>query len=144
VNFLLSKVKKYGINERPQTEKDFHEICEAEGIEVIWSNDKFSWYMTVEHEPFIVLPKRKRGIKLLFDMFHELAHHFAHYGDAPNQVFFHGLTDDKNEFEADMMALIALIPLKALDSFDFLEDNPSRFAKKLYKERQRLYFLYGI
>jgi Zn-dependent peptidase ImmA (M78 family) len=143
MHFLLSKVKKYKINVRPQTENDFHSICEAEGIEVIWSNDKFSWYMTIEHEPFIVLPKRKRGIKLLFDMFHELGHHFAHYGEAPNQVFFHGLKDDKYEFEADAFATVAICPITVLKGeIEFEED--SRFARKVRKDRDKLYFYYQV
>ena len=77
-------------------------------------------------------------------MFHELSHHFLHGGRDKTQAYFLGLLETKNEFEADALAVIALIPLSALKSFDFLEENPNRYAKKIYKDRQKVYFLYGV
>lgn len=144
---MRSFIEKYahlGVNREFLTESDFLHICESEGIEIIETAGRFSWYMTVENQPFIVLPRRLRGLRRLFAAFHELAHHFRHYGHAPNQVFFHGLTSDKEEFEADGFATVCLVPKAALESYDFLEDHPNRFARQLFKNRQKLEFLYGV
>lgn len=141
---FIEKYAHLGVNNRCLTEADFSIICEAEGIEIIETNGKFSWYMTVEGQPFIVLPRRKRGLKRLFAAFHELAHHFRHSGHAPNQVFFHGLAHNKDEIEADAFATVCLCPKFAVASYDFLEEHPNKFAAKVFKNRQKLEFLYGI
>lgn len=143
MKLLLLRIAIYGFNQRFLTEEDFYKICEAEGIEIIWSDKKFSWYMTVESVPFIVLPRRARGLKLLFKMFHELAHHFRHYGELPTQVYFHELLDNKDEMEADAIATIALVPKHGLDSYDFLEEHPNKFARRIYEDRKKVEFLYG-
>ncbi len=130
MRYLIKKASKYEINKKAKNEEDFYFICDSEGIEIIWSNGKFSWYMTVDDVPFIVLSRKKRGLKLLFDMYHELGHHFGHYGDVPNQVFFSGLKNDKAEIEADAFATVCLIPEDKIDNFDFLEDHPVKFARR--------------
>lgn len=144
---MQSFIEKYaylGVNVRFLTEACFLAICEAEGIEIIETSGKFSWYMTVDNQPFIVLPRRKRGLKRLFAAFHELAHHFRHYGHAPNQVFFHGLVNDKEEIEADAFATVCLCPKFALKTYEFLEEHPNKFAARIYRNRQKLDFLYGV
>lgn len=140
----LKKLEKYGFNKRELTETDFYAICEREKITVLETDASASFYMSVSGKSFIVLKKNLRGLKRTFTMFHELAHHFLHGGRGVNQAFYFGLLDTKQEFEADAIALLALVPLSCLNSFDFLETHPNRYAKKLYRERQRLYFLYGI
>jgi Zn-dependent peptidase ImmA (M78 family) len=138
---VLRRVRAYGIGKRAQTEEDFHRICEAEGIEVIWSKEKFSFYFTMLGHHFIVLPNRRRGLKLLFAMFHELGHYFAHVGDEPQAAF---LSDahTKDEAEADAIALIALMPVADIKSNAFFDG--SRFGGHLYNERVRLHFLFRI
>lgn len=145
MKFSLDKLTRYGFNSRALTEQDFYAICEAENIEVMEMYVSASFYMKVLGESIIVINKRLKGLKRLFAMYHELSHHFLHGGrDAETQALFFGLNESRNEVEADAMALIALIPLKALSNFDFLDENPTRYAKKLFKERQRLWFLYGV
>lgn len=145
MKFSLDRLSAFGFNSRALTEQDFYAICEAENIEVLEMNVSTSFYMKVLDEPIIVLNKRLKGLKRTFAMFHELSHHFLHGGrDAETQAWFLGMTETRNEVEADALALIALIPLEALNNYDFLEENPTRYAKKLFKERQRLNFLYGL
>lgn len=100
--------------------------------------------MSVGGKSFIVLSKKLKGLKKTFVMFHELAHYFLHGARDTASAFYFNLLDDKNEFEADALALVALIPVSSLNSFQFLEDHPNRYARKLYKDRQRLKFLYEI
>jgi Zn-dependent peptidase ImmA (M78 family) len=147
VNLSLEKLAKYGFNKRPLTEADFYKICEAERIEVIERSDVSNiFYMTVLGEPSIVLgnSRKHRGIKRLFAMFHELAHHFLHPGDDIEEVFFFGISDSKEEFEADSLATIALIPEKNIGKPEILEHSPKAFAKKIYDDRIRLKFIYKI
>lgn len=144
--FILSKIKNLlpEFNERSLTENDFYTICEAEGITLIEHDKPFSWWMTVENKPFIVLNKRLRGIKRLYVMWHELGHHFLHFGSEPNQVYFSEMTKSKAELEADILAILAVCPMKALQTNDFVEEYPNKFATKLFKERQKILFLYRI
>ena len=141
MKLLLRGVEAYGIGKQAQTEEDFHRIAEAEGIEVIWSKEKFSFYFTMLGHHFIVLPKRRHGLKLLFAMFHEFGHYFAHVGDDP-QVAFLSDAHTKDEAEADAVALVALMPKHEIMSNAFFDG--SRFGGQLYNERVRLHFLYGI
>ena len=147
MKLFLDKYKHLGLNEFVWTDDYIDRVVEGEGIEIINSSGKFSWYMTVENEPFIVLPRRLKGLRRTFALLHELGHHFRHYGETPNQAFFHGLhdvQDAKDEAEADAFALVALIPLDKIDSFDFLEEHPNRYARKLFEDRKKLKFLYGV
>lgn len=141
MNLLLKKLEHYGLGKRPLTEDDFYNICTIEDIEIIWSDHKFAFYFSLQGRHFIVLPKRKKGLKLLFAMFHELGHYAAHVGDHPDAAF-HGLTHDKNELEADAVALIAIMPRAMLTELEYLDG--SRYGSQLWKERMRLHFLYGI
>lgn len=140
----LKKLSRYGFNRRILTEADFYRICEMLRITVLEMDVSRSFYMSVGGKSFIVLAEKLKGLKKTFVMFHELAHHFLHGARDRASAFYFNLLDDKNEFEADALALIALIPVSSLRSFDFLEEHPNRYARKLYKDRQRLYFLYGV
>lgn len=146
MNLSLEKLKKYGFNEKALTEEDFYRICEAERITVLEMDVSKTFYMTVLKKKFIVVRKKAKGIRRTFEMFHELAHHFVH-GDRDGsaaKAFFFGLLENKNEREADALAIIALLPLRSMGDFKFLDEHPNRFAKRLWRERQRIYFLYGI
>lgn len=140
MKIILENLKPWGFNERQLTETDFYSICEREGIEIIWSQEKYSFYFTALGVHCIVLPKRLKGLKLLFAAFHELGHYFAHSGHEP-AALFNGLTQTKDECEADAIALIALMPRNRLKELAWLDG--SRYGCGLYNERLRLYFLYG-
>jgi Zn-dependent peptidase ImmA (M78 family) len=140
MNQTLRALERYGIGDRAMTDEDFYRICEAEGIEVILSPEKFSFYFTLMGQHFIVLPKRRRGLKLTFAMYHELGHYFVHVGTEPDVAWLDG--HSRNEAEADAIALVALMPKHMLKELAFLDG--SRYGSHLYNERIRLYFLYGI
>lgn len=141
MKIILSKMRPFGVGARPLGERDFYRICNEEHIQVVWSNEEFSFCFADSTVKVIVLPKRLRGLKLLLAAFHELVHLTAHAGETPS-VMWKGLFDDKNEAEADAMALIALIPASHIGRVDFLDG--SRVAKKIYNDRLRIWFLYGI
>ncbi len=82
-----------------------------------------SFYMSAASESFIILSNKLKGLKKTFVMFHEIAHHFSHETRGAASAFVYNLLNNKNEFEADALALIALLPLGELKSFDFLDER---------------------
>lgn len=144
MNLSLEKLSKYGFNQKALTERDFYRICEMEGVEVIEDPRVTNiFYMTFEGRPFIVLGNstKHRGVKRLFAMFHELAHHFLHSQRHAANAFYFGLVESKQEFEADAFAAIALIPARDLGKPEILDEYPRGFARKIYNDRIRLGFL---
>jgi len=143
MNFL-KKIKIEGFNKRELTEQDGLQICEKEKITVLEVDVKRSFYFCCYGRHFIILKKGLRGLKKVFQLFHEIGHFYFHSGrNASNQAFFYGLIESKNEFEANVFATVAIVPITAIDSFEFLENHPrSRFARNLFNERKRLAFLY--
>jgi Zn-dependent peptidase ImmA (M78 family) len=137
---ILNRLERYGIGTRTMTEEDFYTICEAEGIDVILSPEKFSFYFTMLGQSFIVLPKRRRGLKLLFAMYHELGHYFMHVGNEPDAAFLDG--HHRDELEADAIALVSIVPKSRLKDMAWLDG--SRYGSHLWNERVRLFFLYDI
>jgi len=144
MKYLLTGLRKYGVGRRALREEDFWQICADADIEVVWSRKKYPFFFTVPEDDIrcIVLPERFSGPRLLLAMFHELAHFWKDGGDEPC-IAFQGLIDHKCEAEADAIALVALFPdpKAMMTELDFA-DSPC--YRKLWKERQRLYFLYGI
>jgi Zn-dependent peptidase ImmA (M78 family) len=137
---LIRSLKRHGIGSRAMTEDDFYAICERERVRVEFWSERISFYMAVPEIDLrvIVLPKGKKGLRLLFAMFHELGHHFAHAGTEPTVAFETG-SHSKDEAEADAVALIAILP--------FLTNEPpdnTKFGKQIHKDRQRLKFIYGM
>lgn len=140
---ILSRLADYGIGKVAATEELFFHICEIEDIEIVWSDKRFSFYFSDPKLGIycIVLPKRRKGLRLLFEMFHELGHHCLSGIQEPTAAFcwqgYH-----KDELDADSIALVALIPKSQLKEMAWLDG--SRYGAHLYNERLRLFFLYGI
>lgn len=139
---LLTGLERHGFGRRAMTEIDFYKICDRDDIEIFWSDKRFPFYFTVPDDDLrvIVLPKRLNGVRLLFVMFHELAHHWLHGGDDPCLAFLGG-RDSKCEAEADAIALLALMPRP--DSILDLPGDP-KFAQRLIEDRNRLTFFYNV
>lgn len=141
----LSNLDIAGLNERRLVESDLDLLCERDRIRILPQHVETSFYMSVMDQHFIVIPKRLRGLKREFVIWHEIGHHLLHGGrDAGTQAFWFGLNESKNETEANAFATVALIPRPALCSYDWLEENPGRFAQQLWRDRQRLFFLYNL
>lgn len=140
----LEKLAAYGFNEKFLTEADLLVICERENVTVLTLDVPTSFYLALENGFFIVLKKSLKGLQREFALAHELAHHLLHGGNNADRAFFYGLLESKNEIEADALATIALVPKHALESFGFLEEHPNHFARRLFKNRQKLNFLYGV
>lgn len=138
---LLKSLEQYGIGVRVLSEEDFWRICEIENIEVIWSPEKFSFYFSILGRRFITLPKRRKGLRLLYAQFHELGHALMSSAQDVDAAFLSEV-HTRDESEADAIALVALMPKHALEELAFLDG--SRLGGKLYNERLRLLFIYDV
>lgn len=138
MNHLLRRLPHPWLS-RPLTEQDFFSICEQEGISVTWGRKAF--YFTVLGHHFIQLPKAAQGLALLYPAFHELGHYYLSAGQPIAVAMFHG--DSKDESECDTAALLALCP-NIRDAEALLDLWPRRIARKLYNDRLRLHFLFGV
>jgi Zn-dependent peptidase ImmA (M78 family) len=145
MNFILEKLSGNGLSHRPVVEEDFFRICEIEGIFFSEIDEPFSWWMCLDGMSCITVDRRLKGYKRLFTLFHELAHHFLHGGTYLTTLQPFGAHNGKTEYEADAFAVIAVYPLSAMLNGQLLEAEKSDpYLRKLRKERERIYFLYGI
>lgn len=140
----LEKLADYDFNVRPLSENDLLRVCESEQITVLFLDVATSFYFCAKSKFYIVIKRTLRGLRRTFALAHELAHHFLHVGNLTETAFFFGLIQSKNELEANAFATVALVPLSALNDYAFLEDHPNAFARKLFEDRKKLYFLYGV
>jgi Zn-dependent peptidase ImmA (M78 family) len=124
-------------NERPLTPEDFFYLTAENDIFVSEIKlKKRGYHVWEEGEDFIFIKHSLRGLKWLETAFHELFHAVL---QIPTK-YLHC----RQQIEANAFALIALIPQKLLTSYQFLEENPTTYAHWLFKERKRVFFLYGI
>ena len=65
---------------RAQTLADAERICEENSITVLELDVKTSFYFCCYGKHFIVLRKSLRGLKKLFELFHEIGHFYCHGG----------------------------------------------------------------
>ncbi len=134
-----NKVKEIipAFNERPLTPEDFFILTEMNDIDVCEMKlKKRGYHVWEDGDDYIFIKKTLCGLKWLETAFHELFH-------AVLQIPT-GYMHFKQQMEANAFALIALIPLPMLDGYSFLEENPTTHAYWLFKERRRVFFLYGV
>jgi|GEM_PF-4056106 len=140
----MTSLRCYGIGVKPQTENDIPRLSKLLRIPILWTPGDFAFTYAIPDSigrSFIGLPAKAKGIDLQFKAFHEFGHILSgHVGDEPEILWYDKLSRDKREIEADAVALIALMPVGS----DWQDIRTSRFGVRLYNERLRLYFTYGI
>lgn len=139
VKLSYNKIKEIipAFNERSLEAEDFFFLTETNSIDVCEMKlKKRGYHVWEDGEDYIFIKKTLRGLKWLETAFHEMFHAVL---QVPTNYIHH-----KQQLEANAFALIALIPLPMLDGYSFLEENPTAHAHWLFKERKRVYFLYGI
>src|SRR5438128_61842 len=135
MRFLAARARRLrvGWGKRALTEADFHRMREQHGVLLLEvDNDEgrpwfgLNWkgyYTTVDGRPVIVINKALRGIMRLRVLLHEFGHHLLH---APETCFFSEDSVEKGEVEAELFALVALIPksmLPRLMNWTLFEDS---------------------
>jgi Zn-dependent peptidase ImmA (M78 family) len=100
------------------------------------------YYATVDGVPTIVINRELRGIMRLRVLLHEFGHHLLH---APETCFFSDSSVEKTEVEAEVFALVALIPkqmIRKMMSWNLFEDD--LLPVELLRQRLKILELYGI
>jgi len=108
-----------GWNERPLTEADFYRLCRRHKVTVQELSLRVSgFYYSLLGGHYIAIDSKLPARKKLFVMFHEFAHFLMHVPDQKNATAsYHGVGHQtRKEREADIFALVALIPRSWLTS----------------------------
>ena len=133
MNLSFCKLKKIfpKLNERELTLEDFYSVASEYQISIVEMRLKrrgYSLFDLETRQDFIFVKKDLDSLKMLETVYHEVCHSLI----------------SANETEANAFRLIALIPATKLDSYDWLEENPTKYAFKLWQERLRVRFLFGV
>lgn len=132
-----------GWNCRQFTQNDFDRLCAIEGVRVFVCRmrDIDGCYCVYDQTPLIFLSDRLANPHKLHVEFHELGHHLLHF---PETQFFLDLKP-KREFEANIFAACALIPLPLLLARSAAEiHEESGHSAELIAFRMRLFKEWGI
>lgn len=148
MQFLLDKITNLDIgwNERVLCEDDAFELARRLGVSVqVKSMSTDGFYFRLLNREFITvnrdLPKERR-LKVLF---HELAHLLFHAPESGPWFGFHGVGKrNRQEKEADIFALCALLPLPILQSRSSRELIEEGHDPKIVEERFAIFSRYGI
>jgi len=134
-------------NKRPLTETDFHKLCRRFKVtvqELPLTVGGFYYSMMGRH--FIAIDCRLSPQKKLFVMFHEFGHYLLHVPDGSATANYHGIgRRTRNEIEADVFALCALIPRSWIES-DRLSElaEDAGFEIGQVRERIEVFDRFGI
>lgn len=146
--FFLDKISalKIGWNERVLTEADFYRICSRLRIRV----DEMplrpgGFYYRVLGREHIAIDSRLTGTKKLIVQFHELAHCLLHTPESGATANFHGIgRKTRQEREADLFALCAVIPRTSLETRSADELTDDGFDADTIRERLDIFDRYGL
>lgn len=132
------------LNIRELTETDFYRICEEERVEVHELDSPSSFYIRTGGVRAIVLTTREYGLERRFSAFHELGHHFLHGGEAVDTALLRRPRESRKEYEADAFAAIALCPLSAFVSGEWLSEATDPYSSRIWILRRKIWERYGI
>jgi len=120
MRFSLEKFIDLGIgwNERPLSEADFYKLCRKFRITVEEIPLRVSgFYYCVMGRHFIAIDSKLPQRRKLFVMLHEFAHFLMHAPNSNETASYHGVgRPTRKEREADMFALVAMIPRTWLET----------------------------
>lgn len=147
--FLVEVFERFGWNKRAFTEDDVLRICRRLKVQVVEYplTGTPGSYMRVGGRAFITVDSRLRGVRRLYVMLHELAHHLLHVPpDATVAYFFRLRPHTKQEFEAEVFAAVALLPEPLLrriisEGGDFEGEG---FTRDIIEFRLKVLDRYGV
>ncbi|MDM7923784.1 MAG: ImmA/IrrE family metallo-endopeptidase [Pyrinomonadaceae bacterium] len=148
MKLLVEKIRnlRIGWNERPLTEDDFYRLCRRFKIKVTeMPLSVGGFHFRCKKQDFIALSTSLTGKERLLVMFHEFAHFLLHAPNMNETASFHGVgRKTRKEQEADRFAIVALLPLKTLETRsvdDLIEEG---FDTEMLRERIEVYEKYRI
>lgn len=148
MRFFREKIESLvnGWNKRPLTEGDFHRLCRRHRITVDEMPLRVSgFYYCVMGRHFIAIDSKLPPTQKLFVMFHEFAHYLMHAPNTNETASYHGVgRRTRKEEEADLFALVALIPIDMLrdGSVDGLVEDG--FERDMVERRFAIFEKHGI
>lgn len=149
MRFLTDKIKALRVdwNERPLTEADFYRLCKRFKVSVTeMPLATGGFYYRVMGRDFIAVDSRLSPSKKLLVLFHELAHFLFHTPESGATANFHRVgRRTRQECEADMFALCALIPKTLVTSRSpeqFIDED--EFTAEIIRQRINILERYGI
>lgn len=112
-------------------------VCDRFGAVVAELDlDNSGYYVKRGEDRFILINKSMCDLQKLEALAHETAHLCLHTKCS--------VLNARHEHEAFVFSLFCLLPAPKLADYSFLDDNPSKYALYLWKERLRINFLYGV
>jgi Zn-dependent peptidase ImmA (M78 family) len=143
MHFFLEKIRalKVGWNERPLTESDFYRLCRRHKIVVEEMPLRVSgFYYSMMGRHFIAIDSELAPAKKLFVMFHEFAHYLMHAPDRGATASFHGIGRiTRKEREADLFALVAILPRTLLEKHTAAELIEDGFDRDTVRDRLSIF-----
>ena len=119
------------LNERTITVEDFYQIADNHQVTIFELRIKKRGIAVTDltdNSKYVCLKKGLNRLHYLETLAHEIAH----------------IVCGNCEFEANAFRLIAIIPESCLCSYDWLDENPTKYAFSLWQERLRVKFLHRI
>ena len=120
MRFSFEKFDNLGIgwNERPLTDEDFYNLCRRFRITLEEIPLRVSgFYYCVMGRHFIAIDSKLPPPRKLFVMLHEFAHFLMHVPNTNETASYLGVgRPTRKEREADMFALVAMIPRTWLET----------------------------
>jgi Zn-dependent peptidase ImmA (M78 family) len=148
MRFLVDKLTslRIGWNERPLTADDFHSICRRLRIAVQeMPLTVGGFYYRAMGKDCIAVDSRLGETEKLAVIFHELGHFLFHSPETGATASFHhvaGLT--REECEADIFALCAILPRPSIERHSAQELIDDGFPPKMVHDRFVLFDRSGI
>lgn len=148
MHLLSDKIRKLNIgwNERPLDEADFYRLCKRLKVSVTEMPLKVGgFYYRAGGRDFIAIDCGLAGPRRLAVLFHELAHFLFHAPESGATANFHGVgRRTRKETEADVFALVAIMPrelLRRRTPAELIEDG---IPAELVGSRQHILMRYGL
>ena len=127
MHLLARKISqlKIGWNERPLSEVDFYRLCKRFDVRVIEAPlHTRGFYFRMMGRDIIAVDCRLSGTARLAVLFHELGHFLFHMPESGSAARFHNVgRRTRQEIEADVFALCALIPKTLIESRSIDDGN---------------------
>ena len=148
MRFLLAKIESLGIpwNRRELTTQDLFRLCRRFRITVQeMPLTVGGFYYRAMGKDCIAVDSRLPEVEKLAVLFHELGHYLFHAPETGATASFHhlaGLT--REECEADVFAICALLPRPLIETRSAEELLEDRFPAKMVEDRFAIFDRFGI
>ncbi|HEX8746841.1 MAG TPA: ImmA/IrrE family metallo-endopeptidase [Pyrinomonadaceae bacterium] len=130
-------------NERVLTERDIRRVAKKKGVQIVEGDVGVpGLYIVYGGVPFIVVHPDLTPAMRLWVLFHELAHHLFH---VPGLQLFDSRYETKADYQANVIAAVALIPLTLMQRLTYGEiQEEYGYPKELMDFRLQVYEDYGF